>query len=346
MPIRYPEPIQPGDKIAVTAPSSGVAADRHARLDLVLQHLRDQGFAVVEGECLRSNHKQISAPKEKRAAEFMRFYLDPTVKAIMPPWGGEVLVEILPLLDFAKLRTAAPKWVSGFSDISTLLMPLTLLADVATVHGANGMDQAPKQDHPLPRALMQLLQLRTGEAIEQRSSRLYQTKWRDFREDPTVTFDLTAPTRWKVLNGNEGAVKFSGRLIGGCLDTVARLIGTAYAPVKEFYSRTKSDGAILYFENCELLPCEVARTLWQLRLAGWFDGPAGVLIGRSIAEDAKDESRMTHMDALRAVLRDLPMPILYDTDIGHVPPQINLVNGALVEVDYENGAATVRQTLS
>ncbi|MCU7372321.1 hypothetical protein PEC18_15975 [Paucibacter sp. O1-1] len=35
--------------IAVTAPSSGVPAPLHARLDLVIEHLRAQGYRVVEG---------------------------------------------------------------------------------------------------------------------------------------------------------------------------------------------------------------------------------------------------------------------------------------------------------
>jgi len=36
------------------------------------------------------------------------------------------------------------------------------------------------------------------------------------------------------------------------------------------------------------------------------------------------------------------LPIAYDADIGHVPPQITLVNGAKAKVKVENGRASVK----
>jgi len=47
--IRFPKPLQKGDLIAVTAPSSGVSGQALARLDLVLEHLRQLGYRIVEG---------------------------------------------------------------------------------------------------------------------------------------------------------------------------------------------------------------------------------------------------------------------------------------------------------
>jgi muramoyltetrapeptide carboxypeptidase len=58
----YPPPLTPGSLIAVTAPSSGVEPRLHRRLDLVLQHLRDQGFRVEEGRCLRDEAAQRQRP--------------------------------------------------------------------------------------------------------------------------------------------------------------------------------------------------------------------------------------------------------------------------------------------
>jgi len=55
--------------------------------------------------------------------------MGPEVAAIIPPWGGELLIEVLPLLDFNKITETECKWVMGYSDTSTLLMPLTLIVD-------------------------------------------------------------------------------------------------------------------------------------------------------------------------------------------------------------------------
>ena len=58
----------------------------------------------------------------------------------MPPWGGELAIDLLPLLDFAAIGDAEPTWLVGYSDTSTLLLPLTLLTGVATLHGPGLMD--------------------------------------------------------------------------------------------------------------------------------------------------------------------------------------------------------------
>lgn len=47
------------------------------------------------------------------------------------------------------LRRAEPTWVVGYSDISTLLLPLTTLTGTATVYGQNLMDTAYRVPPPL-----------------------------------------------------------------------------------------------------------------------------------------------------------------------------------------------------
>lgn len=54
--------------------------------------------------------------------------------------GRETAIDLIPLLDWDRLRDAEPTWFVGFSDISTLIAPLTLLTGTATVHGNNLMD--------------------------------------------------------------------------------------------------------------------------------------------------------------------------------------------------------------
>ena len=84
-PPRCPKPLAAGDLIAITAPSSGVQPSRHARLDRALDALRRHGYRVLEGDCLRAEQQQASAPAAQRAAELMRFLCDPEVAAVMPP---------------------------------------------------------------------------------------------------------------------------------------------------------------------------------------------------------------------------------------------------------------------
>jgi muramoyltetrapeptide carboxypeptidase LdcA involved in peptidoglycan recycling len=74
------------------------------------------GYRIVEGSCLRNEYKNASAPREQRAQELMRFLIDPTVSAILPPWGGELASELLELLDFVRCDPFSP---NGFSDSQT-----------------------------------------------------------------------------------------------------------------------------------------------------------------------------------------------------------------------------------
>ena len=133
---RFPRPLAPGDRIAVTAPSSGVKPEALPRLEFNLQWLRDRGFEVVVGECMSGDLVR-SAPKEQRAAELVDFLCDPTTAAVVPPFGGELAVDLLDQLDWDRLAVAEPTWLVGWSDISSLMVPLTTRLGWATAHGWN-----------------------------------------------------------------------------------------------------------------------------------------------------------------------------------------------------------------
>ena len=92
-------------------------------------------------------------------------------------------------------------------------------------------------------------------------------------------------------------------------------------------------------------PCELTRALLSLRLQGWFSGLNGILIGRSAAPEQSDATQLQYLDALRSALGDLQLPILYEMDIGHVPPQLSLVNGATAKVIFNGSESAIQQQL-
>jgi len=345
MNMSFPPKLVPGDLIAITAPSSGVPPHLHQRLDLAIQQLKNRGYRVREGECLRSQHKNKSACKRLRATELMAFLTDPEVKAIMPPWGGDLAMELLELIDFQKLATLEPKWFVGFSDLSTLHFPLTTLSRWATLHGPNLMDLGARELDPTTQAIWSILENERGTRIKQYSSQAYQIEENQWGPASDEGFNLTKETKWKRLDGATTPVSFEGRLIGGCLDIISRLAGTPYGQLSRFRELNRQEGIILYFENVEMGPCELTRALLSLRLQGWFNDLAGVLIGRSAALDVTEATQHNYLDALRSALGDLSAPVLYDVDIGHIPPQISLVNGASATVEFTEQGSTVTQVI-
>jgi muramoyltetrapeptide carboxypeptidase len=192
----YPAPLRAGDRILVTAPSAGVSPALHPRLDVVLNHLRAQGYEVEEGRCLREDRKNESASAEQRAEEFQGALLRPDVRAVLPPWGGERAMDLLHRVDWDALREHPPKWFAGFSDLSTLMLPLLLRSGWATVHGANLMELSPSQTDPLYQASMTTLARRPLERWEHPQSAHHLTERNDWAEAPESAYGLQTPTHW------------------------------------------------------------------------------------------------------------------------------------------------------
>jgi len=153
---------------------------------------------------------------------------------------------------------------------------------------------------------------------------------------------LDKKTEWKSLRC-ESILGFEGRMIGGCMDVLCKLIGTQYAPVPAFIEKYKRDGFIWSLESCEMSAADIYRTLWQMRECGWFQYCNGVLYGRVTGDS--DTYGFTLTDALESGLGNLDIPVIYDFDIGHVPPQIQIVNGAYGIIDFERGKATILQEM-
>ena len=80
-----------------------------------------------------------------------------------------------------------------------------------------------------------------------------------------------------------------------------------------------------------------------MRLAGWFERAEAVLVGRTAAPD---HPQLTQREAVLDALGRLDLPIVWDLEIGHVPPHLPLVNGALARVVVEGDTRQITQTLA
>ena len=129
-------------------------------------------------------------------------------------------------------------------------------------------------------------------------------------------------------------IRMKGRLLGGCMDCLQNLIGTPYDRVKAFNEAYGKDGIIWFLESCDLNVFDIRRAMWQMDQAGWFSNTAGFLIGRPLCFGEE----MMGMDQYRAILstaEKYKVPVIMDADLGHLPPAMPIVNGALAEITYE-----------
>lgn len=343
--ILYPRPLRMGDTIGITAPSAGTGPGLEPRLQFCLETLRKLGYRVRLGKCLRSD-KIVSAPARVRAQELQSMLTDDSIDAVMPPWGGELLVDILPLLDFDLLARARPKWIIGYSDLSTFMLPYTLQTHIATLHGTNLLEAPIRPTDVNLSYWNDVVRLPAGASFIQHAASLFQNEDVDWRKNPHATsFHRTKPVVWKCLkheNDPDFHLTISGRLIGGTLDVVGMLPGSIYGKVKEFARSCAPEGLLVYLDNCDFNTAQYCRMLHHLRMAGWFDLAKGILIGRTAGEQLRE---FTVRNALMDALGSLSMPVLYDMDIGHLPPQLMLINGAPATVKFGPDERSLRQFL-
>lgn len=332
--IRYPAKTL--KTIGVTAPSSGVGKEQHHLLEQAIARQQQNGFQIKTGETAWTQELAKSAPAKKRADEFMEMMGDPEIDFIFPPWGGELLIEMLEYLDFSRIQ---PKWVLGYSDLSLLLLAITLKTGIATAHGTNIVDLRGEKSDETTGQWLTVLKTAAGESVSQSSSALYQKEWNHSNPSPVV-FQLTEPTEWKTVSGTEE--KFAGRLLGGCIDVIRHIIGTPYGEVQAFRDKHIPGEQILwYLENCEMSVADLKRSLTGMKYAGWFENCAGIVFGRSAANQPVEGYTVEKM--YQDLAEDLNLPIAYDIDLGHVPPQITFINGAYAEIQVANGKGTVLQ---
>lgn len=337
--MRYPEKnLNIGDYIGVTAISDGAKKEvDFLRMDNAIKNLEKMGYRVLETENARKSEKGRSSSKEQRIKEFMSLWNDEKIKAILFTTGGDFAFEILEDLDFEELSKSNLKWIGGYSDITNLGFVLTTNYDIATIYGPNYKTFGMENVHE---SLLNEIRLMSGEEFVQESFEKCESV-EDFVEsdNPYAGFDLVKDVKWKSLNG-ENELEFSGRAIGGCFDVVMNLMGTKFDKVTEYVEKYKDDGIVWFLESFETSTPQLEINLWKMKNAGYFKYCKGIIFGRPLF--VREDYELTYIDAVREVLSDLNIPIVCDTDIGHLAPQIPIVNGAILDVKYKNGKGSIK----
>lgn len=137
----FPQPLAPGDLVAVVAPSGPFDAQEVWR---GMAWLRSR-YRLRATSGLFARMGYLAGSDERRAAELGAAMLDPEVKAIVCARGGYGAMRILDALPWQEFR-ARPKWIVGFSDVTALHVRAGAHG-IASVHGPNvaglGRDASP-----------------------------------------------------------------------------------------------------------------------------------------------------------------------------------------------------------
>lgn len=329
--MKYPQFLKPNGKIGFIAPSFGAVIEPyHTMFSSALDTFEKMGYKTVLGpNVYESSGIGKSNTPEKCGEEINDFFINDKCDVIISCGGGETMCEDLPFVDFKRISESTPKWYLGYSDNTNLTALLPALCDTAAIYGVCASSFGMKPWH---KSIKDTFDILTGSI----SSLSNYDKWEKNdaeTDDLLAPYNVSEPFNMTVYNpSGSDTASFSGRLIGGCMDCLNIICGTQFDKMNEFAERYKDDGIIWFLEACELTPMSVHRVLWQLDNAGWFKNVKGFLIGRPMLFDA-DGMGFDRFTAVKSILGKYNIPILFDVDIGHLPPLMPIISGGFAKVE-------------
>ena len=349
--MRYPGFIKPGDRIGYIAPSFGCGSIEpyYSRFQAALSYFEKKGYRNVIGpNVMKSDGIGKSTDAASCGAEINEYFTTDKSECIISVGGGETMCEDLGYVDFEAIAKSEPKWFMGYSDNTCLTFTLPTLCDTAAIYGPCAQSFGMEPTHEYLTDSMELL---TGQKLKFSNYPAWEIESKSSEETPLATVNATESYSQKLYVGGKfyaeddcPAVNFSGRMIGGCLDLLVCLCGTKFDKVKDFIERYKDYGIIWYIEACDLNPLSIFRAIWQLEHAGWFEYTKGFVFGRPRLYN-ESVLGMDNYNAVYNVLKDKNVPIIFDADLGHLPPQIPVISGAVANVCAEGNRLEIEYIL-
>ena len=274
-----------GDQVAILSPASPPKSS--VWLDGVEQ-LKNWGLEVVLAPNHLATHYGLAGTDAERLADLQWALNDPSIKAIFPIRGGYGSSRIVDQIDFTAFLKH-PKWIIGFSDITTLLMHVNALR-FPSIHG------------PMPHNFLQ------------QGGELALTHLHDLLFNGELKLSATPHS----LNKHGFA---QAEITGGNLSLVVHLIGTNSLPDLK--------GKILFLEDIGERLYHVDRMLVQLKRAGLLAQLSGLLVGGfTDCEEASLEIGKNVQELILEHTTDYNYPIAFDFPSGHIPNNQPIIFGA------------------
>jgi len=320
VPIKPPR-LNPGDNIAIVAPAS--APPDPKAVDHSIAVLERLGFEPRLAPNVRNRWGFLAGSDRDRAGDLMRMFTDRKVNAILCLRGGYGTPRLLPLLDYAAIRSHS-KILIGFSDITALHCALLVKSNLISFHGPMLNSDLIKADCPAFTVESLLHTLTRPQPSGSLKS-----------PDPNHSLNPNSKLKTKRPELPSPAISIrrgraSGALIGGNLSLLCGMIGTPYQP--SFKKK------ILFFEDLDEPPYRFDRMLTHLLNAGLLQQVSGVAVGTNAnCEDPKAktarEYRQTLTDVLKERLLPLKVPVMMNLPFGHVPFNATIPVGVRATLD-------------
>ena len=293
-----PQYLKAGDKIALISPSYFTPMEN---VEKTADVLRNWGFEPVIGPNVgKVVDGRYAGTIAERVSDLRWALNDPEIKAIICNRGGYGTIQLIDQLSLKELA-ANPKWLVGFSDISTLHGLLTR-AGVMSIHGT-----------------MSSFLAKGGEDMTS-------TLMRDLLLGRVPRYEL--PAHEQNITG-----RAHGVLVGGNICTFVPNLNTQA-------DATAGRDLILFIEEVEESMHNIDRQFNILRMNGVLSRCKGIILGE-FTECGSEFTYASVEAMLRSYLKEYNIPLLCGFPGGHGDINLPLVMGAPVTIDVRNDGATI-----
>lgn len=337
--------------VTVVSLSSGVLGESFVRheLEIGVRRLESYGLTVKFSPHALMGLSYIKEHPETRAADLLEAFRDPETDMILCAIGGDDTYRLLPyLFEGDVLRKAVTdKAFLGFSD-TTINHLMLHKVGLSTFYGQAFLPDICELDRemlPYTRRYFEEL-IATGTIAGITPSPV----WYEER----TSFDVSAVGTARKAHDNggfvllQGAPVFSGKILGGCIDTLFDIFdGERFADMPElcrkyglFPALEDWRGRILLLESSEerMTPEKYRRALTILKETGVFGVVSGVLTGKPIDGMYQEEYRKL----LTEVVDDPSLPIVCNLSVGHAAPRCIIPFGVEATVDTDRQRISFR----
>ena len=294
-----PDYLKAGDKVALISPSYFTPMEN---VEKTADVLRSWGFEPVVGPNVgKVVNGRYAGTVAERVSDIRWALNDPTIKAIICNRGGYGTIQLIDHLTLAELK-ASPKWLVGFSDISTLHGLLTR-AGVMSIHGT------------------------MSSFLAKGGTDASSTLMRDLLSGKVPCYEV--PAHKQNITG-----RATGTLIGGNICTFAPNLGS-------IADATKGKDLILFVEEVEESMHNIDRQMRILQMNGVFDRCKGIILGE-FTDCGTEFTYESVEAMLHELLQAYNIPVLCGFPGGHGDVNLPLVMGANVTIDVRSDGATLQ----
>ena len=297
-------------------------------LEIGMKRLENFGLRVKIMKNAMKGMEYLKNHPEKRADDLIEAFEDPEVDMILCAIGGDDTYRLLPyLFENDRLKKVITKKIFlGFSDTTMNHLMLNRVG-LSTFYGQAFLpDICELESEMLPYTEKYFKELiTTGTIKEIIPSDIWYGGREKFGPDQIgVPMERFKNHGFEYLQGKPG---FSGKILGGCLDTIYDIFnGTRYPDTVElcekysiFPKNEEWRGRILLLETSEekMSPEKYRKALEFLKSRGVFDEVNGILLGKPDREIYADEYKKIVVE----VVGRKDLPIVYNINVGHALPR-------------------------